>query len=88
MCLHNAVEVSSLTTYIKKFWTQVCGHFSKLTLHGTEKKCDCIFPDSKDKRMWGEEAAKGCTEKKTLLVYTTCDKASEQWIQTVGELYV
>lgn len=38
MCLHNAVEVSSLTTYIKKFWTQVCGQFSKLTLHGTEKK--------------------------------------------------
>lgn len=52
MCLHNAVEVSSLTTYIKKFWTQVCGQFSKLTLHGTEKKkkkkCDCIFPDSKE----------------------------------------
>lgn len=55
MCLHNAVEVSSSTTYIKKFWTQVCGQFSKLTLHGTEgkkkkkkKKCDCIFSDSKE----------------------------------------
>lgn len=49
MCLHNAVEVSFLTTYIKKFWTQVCGQFSILTLHGTEiiiKKSDCIFPDS------------------------------------------
>lgn len=44
MCLHNAVEVSSLTTYIKKFWTQVCGQFSKLTLHGTEKK--------KKKKVW------------------------------------
>jgi len=38
MCLHNAVEVSFLTTYIKNFWTQVCGRFSILTLHGTEKK--------------------------------------------------
>lgn len=38
MCLHNAVEVSFLTTYIKKFWTLVCGQFSILTLHGTEKK--------------------------------------------------
>lgn len=38
MCLHNAVEVSFLTTYIKKFWTQVCGQFAILTLHGTEKK--------------------------------------------------
>lgn len=48
MCLHNAVEVSFLTTYIKNFWTLVCGQFSILTLHGTEKKigCDWIFPDS------------------------------------------
>lgn len=38
MCLHNAVEVSFLTTYIKNFWTLVCGQFSILTLHGTEKK--------------------------------------------------
>lgn len=38
MCLHNAVEVSFLTTYIKKFWTQVCGQFSIVTLHGTGKK--------------------------------------------------
>lgn len=38
MCLHNAVEVSFLTTYIEKFWTLVCGQFSILTLHGTEKK--------------------------------------------------
>lgn len=76
MCLHNAVEVSFLTTYIKKFWTQVCGQFSILTLHGTgkktrkkkkggEKKCDCIFPDSKVGRVGGEEAVRGALERNT-----------------------
>lgn len=60
MCLHNAVEVSFLTTYIEKFWTLVCGQFSILTLHGTEKKNRVWLdlPDSKVERMGGEEADK------------------------------
>lgn len=87
MCLHNAVEVSFLTTYIEKFWTLVCGQFSILTLHGTEKKkigCDWIFQTVKWKE-WGEKRQ---IKIKSPLVCTKCDTASEGSIQTVGELCV
>lgn len=66
MCLHNAVEVSFLTTYIKKFWTQVCGRFSILTLHGTEKKkSDCIFPYSKVGRVGENRQMRGVLKRKS-----------------------
>lgn len=85
MCLHNAVEVSFLTTYTKKFWTQVCGQFSILTLHGTEiiiKESDCIFPDSTVGRAGRGEADGGCIKEKITLDVT--DLLKDQYKRQVS----
>lgn len=89
MCLHNAVEVSFLTTYIKKFWTQVCGQFAILTLHGTEKKSVVASFQTAKWGEWGEKRQiRGVLKTKSPWFNAICDKTSEGSIQTAGELHV